>query len=45
MDAGELFRQALGIANPWYIEKVTFDHEKKHLNVNINFKKGSTFGI
>ena len=39
----ELFRSALGIASPWYIESLKFDTEKSRLDIFINFHKGATF--
>lgn len=39
----KLFAQALQIQEPWYVEKIDFDHKKEALTVQINFKKGSTF--
>lgn len=43
MNTETLFSEALGIIDPWYIEKVSFDQEQKRLNVRVNFKKGSVF--
>jgi hypothetical protein len=31
----EIFSQALGIVDPWFIKSVNFDVEKKRLDVNI----------
>jgi transposase len=39
----EIFSQALGIVDPWFIKSVNFDVEKKRLDINIDFKRGSTF--
>jgi transposase len=39
----EIFSQALGIVDPWFIKSVNFDVEKKRLDVNIDFKRGSKF--
>lgn len=43
MEMEALFAQAIGIVNPWYISTVTFDSEKKKLNIHVDFKKGSLF--
>ena len=39
----QLFEQALGISNPWYIENVSFSKENSRLDININFKRGAKF--
>lgn len=38
-----IFEKALGVEVPWYIEKTKFDAEKKRLDIEINFKRGSRF--
>jgi len=38
-----LFQQALGINAPWLIKSVNFDPKKKRLDIQIDFKRGSTF--
>ena len=38
-----LFESALNIKQPWYIENIEFNEEKKRLDVFIDFKKGSVF--
>jgi transposase len=39
----QLFETALGIATPWFIKEVTFDEDKKRLDIHLDFKKGSEF--
>jgi transposase len=43
MNIEQLFSEALGIADPWYIKSVNFDSASKKLNIEVDFKKGSTF--
>lgn len=43
MQIEHLFGQALGIVDPWYIDRVHFDPDHKRLNIYVNFKKGATF--
>jgi transposase len=38
-----LFEKALGLTDPWYVEKVTFHLESKRLDIAINFRRGSRF--
>ncbi len=38
-----LFQQALGITEPWSIQSIEFDAEKKCLDIPIDFKRVSTF--
>jgi transposase len=38
-----LFEKALHIESPFYIKEVDFDIEKKRLEINIDFIRGSTF--
>jgi len=38
-----LFQQALGINAPWLIKSVNFDAKKKRLDIEVDFKRGSTF--
>lgn len=38
-----LFERALGIEEPWYIDKINFDEEDKRLDIHIDFKKGAKF--
>ena len=39
----ELFRKALGIEDPWRITGVSFDSEKRRLDINVDFVRGSLF--
>lgn len=39
----ELFQQALHINTPWMIKSIDFNAEKKRLDIQIDFKRGSTF--
>lgn len=39
----ELFEKALQIANPFYIRDIEFDTKEKHLDIYIDFKRGSIF--
>lgn len=43
MNIEQLFSAALGIADPWYIKSVNFDSANKKLDIEVDFKKGSTF--
>lgn len=43
MNIETLFEMALQIKEPWFISGIEFIAEKKRLNINIDFKKGSTF--
>lgn len=38
-----LFELALNITEPWFIKNINFDENKKRLDINIDFKKGSLF--
>jgi transposase len=38
-----IFSQALNIEEPWFIQDVNFDNEKKRLDIFIDFRKGSKF--
>ena len=38
-----LFALAIGIQKPWFIENITLDIEKRELNIQVNFEKGSAF--
>lgn len=40
---GNIFEQALGVEDPWYISDVKFDAEKKRLDIEIDFHKGTRF--
>jgi len=39
----DLFQRALGISSPWFIKSMAFDEETKRLDIEIDFKRGSTF--
>lgn len=39
----ELFQQALHINSPWLIKSIDFNAEEKRLDIQIDFKRGSTF--
>jgi transposase len=45
MDIEHLFTQALGIEHPWQINGLNFDSENKRLDIQVDFKKGSTFKV
>ena len=40
----ELFRQALGLVAPWYVDRAEFDATKRRLDLYLDFKRGGTFG-
>lgn len=39
----DLFRLALNIQRPWYVERTEFDPERKRLDIHIDFEPGGTF--
>lgn len=39
----ELFQQALSIHSPWFVQSIDFDVDKKRLDIQVDFKRGSTF--
>lgn len=41
----DLFKVALGIEDPWYIEDLSFDVERKRLDIRLSFKRGSRFEV
>jgi transposase len=43
MNIEQLFSQALGIVDPWYIKSVNFNSASKKLDIEVDFKKGSVF--
>jgi transposase len=43
LDTTKLFSMALGLKEPWYVEDVSFNAEKKLLILKVDFKKGSKF--
>lgn len=38
-----LFKAALGIEDPWYVDSVEFDEQNEVLNIKLDFKRGSKF--
>lgn len=45
MDTTTIFATALGITEPWYVKGVIFNKEIKQLDIQIDFRKGSTFKL
>lgn len=43
MDEKQLFRLALGLAEPWYVESLDFSAENNRLDITLNFEKGNQF--
>jgi len=43
MIEADIFRAALAIESPWYVQDVRFDAPLKRLDIYIDFKRGSTF--
>lgn len=43
MDEKQLFAMALGLSDPWYIERIEFNPEKRRLDLFLEFKKGARF--
>ena len=39
----QLFKMALGIEDPWYVNSVDFDEKLEILTIKLDFKKGSKF--
>ncbi len=39
----DLFQRALGINSPWFVKSMDFNENKKRLDIEIDFKRGSTF--
>jgi len=39
----ELFEKALSLSNPWFIDTIKFDVEKRRLDIHIDFEVGSKF--
>lgn len=39
----DLFQLALGLSSPWEVQSSSFDPDKKRLDVNLYFTRGSTF--
>jgi transposase len=40
-----IFTAALGVEDPWFVEAVEFDADKKQLNIRLDFKRGSKFEV
>jgi hypothetical protein len=38
-----VFEQALGIKEPWFIDRFSFDVEKRRLDIHIDFPAGTRF--
>ncbi len=38
-----LFEQALGLASPWYVDRVDFDEERRRLDIHLAFERGGLF--
>ena len=45
MDMTSIFSMALGITNPWSIVDIRFDKDKKRLDIDLAFAKGSKFTV
>lgn len=43
--SAKLFEAALGIAEPWFIQRVDFDAAKKTLTIRVDFVAGSRFAV
>lgn len=43
MEQQHLFGLALGITDPWFIERIEFSAQEKRLDIHIDFKPGSRF--
>jgi transposase len=43
MQEKELFGQALGLSEPWYVAGVEFDAEERKLDLTIDFRRGGVF--
>src|SRR5712691_9543623 len=43
MEDHELFALALGLVNPWYVDRVTLDIEGRSLKIWIDFERGGVF--
>lgn len=44
MEIGDLFGVALGLAEPWQVDRVAFDAEQSRLDLWLGFARGSRFG-
>jgi transposase len=48
LNTENLFKMALGLQEPWYVEKIEFGNKSKterELNIHINFKRGAKFKV
>lgn len=43
MDDKQLFLAALGLSEPWFISSISFDKDKKRLDIEVDFKRGASF--
>jgi transposase len=43
MSSKELFSVALGLEEPWFVKDISFDSDKRRLDIILDFKKGSKF--
>ncbi len=43
MTQEELFSQALQVQAPWFIKEMKFDLQQGHLDIHIDFERGSIF--
>lgn len=43
MKETDLIQKALGLTAPWKVVGVTFDYEKRRLDIEIDFERGATF--
>jgi transposase len=39
----DIFQKIIGLAPPWYIKKVEFNHSRKQVDIHIDFKRGTKF--
>ena len=39
----DLFQRALGLEEPWEVEEVKFDAERRRLDLRVDFRKGARF--
>jgi transposase len=44
VDNRELFQAALGIAEPWFVDRITFEAEAHQLDLYLDFTRGARFG-
>ncbi len=42
-DHNEVFESALGLSRPWYVDRISFDHERRMLLIHLDFEAGGTF--